>query len=73
MQVVTKVEHGEGPFCKSNFTVSFFVPFGDQVPSCFCCHTAAVLSHSSSAQVLQASRSLFVLRRAFTCCKGSVC
>ena len=31
VQVVTKVEHGEGPFCKSNFTVSFFVPFGDQV------------------------------------------
>lgn len=31
--VVTKVEHGEGPFCKSNFTVSFFVPFADQV----CC------------------------------------
>lgn len=29
-QVVTKVEHGEGPFCKSNFTVSFFVPFADQ-------------------------------------------
>lgn len=29
--VVTKVEHGEGPFCKSNFTVSFFVPFADQV------------------------------------------
>ncbi|CAL8468672.1 g8212 [Coccomyxa elongata] len=28
--VVTKVEHGEGPFCKSNFTVSFFVPFADQ-------------------------------------------
>ena len=34
MQVVTKVEHGEGPFCKSNFTVSFFVPFGDQVAPC---------------------------------------
>ena len=29
--VVTKVEHGDGPFCKSNFTVSFFVPFADQV------------------------------------------
>ena len=29
--VVTKVEHGAGPFCKSNFTVSFFVPFADQV------------------------------------------
>jgi hypothetical protein len=29
--VVTKVEHGDGPFCKSNFTVSFFVPFAEQV------------------------------------------
>ncbi|KAK9915233.1 hypothetical protein WJX75_006502 [Coccomyxa subellipsoidea] len=28
--VVTKVEHGDGPFCKSNFTVSFFVPFAEQ-------------------------------------------
>lgn len=28
--VMTKVEHGDGPFCKSNFTVSFFVPFADQ-------------------------------------------
>ncbi|KAK9841012.1 hypothetical protein WJX81_005306 [Elliptochloris bilobata] len=28
--VATKVEHGDGPFCKSNFTVSFFVPFEDQ-------------------------------------------
>ena len=30
--VVTMVEHGDGPFCKSNFTGSFFVPFADQVP-----------------------------------------
>jgi hypothetical protein len=29
--VMTKVEHGDGPFCKSNFTVSFFVPFAEQV------------------------------------------
>ncbi len=28
--VVTKVEHGDGPFCKNNFTVSFFVPFSEQ-------------------------------------------
>lgn len=39
--VVTKVEHGDGPFCKSNFTVSFFVPFADQVSFSrslwFCC------------------------------------
>lgn len=30
--VVTKVEHGDGPFCKSSFEVSFFVPFAEQVP-----------------------------------------
>ncbi|KAI8510415.1 Heme-binding protein 2 [Branchiostoma belcheri] len=28
--VATKVEHGQGPYCKTNFTVSFFVPFADQ-------------------------------------------
>ncbi|EIE22365.1 SOUL heme-binding protein [Coccomyxa subellipsoidea C-169] len=28
--VVTKVEHGDGPFCKNNFTISFFVPFSEQ-------------------------------------------
>lgn len=33
--VVTKVEHGDGPFCKSNFTISFFVPFAEQVTGAF--------------------------------------
>ncbi|XP_035693362.1 heme-binding protein 2-like isoform X1 [Branchiostoma floridae] len=28
--VLVKVEPGQGPFCKTNFTVSFFVPFADQ-------------------------------------------
>ncbi|CAH1244626.1 HEBP2 [Branchiostoma lanceolatum] len=28
--VITKVEPGDGPFCKTDFTVSFFAPFADQ-------------------------------------------
>ncbi|KAI8510414.1 Heme-binding protein 2 [Branchiostoma belcheri] len=28
--VITKVEPGDGPFCKTDFTVSFFAPYADQ-------------------------------------------
>ena len=53
--VVTKVEHGDGPFCKSNFTVSFFVPFADQVL------IALSLLCTSSCPSLLPQRSLHVI------------
>lgn len=49
--VVTKVEHGDGPFCKSNFTVSFFVPFADQVRKTHPFHLLTTV-HSAAARCM---------------------
>lgn len=35
--VRTKVYPGQGPFCHDNFTVSFYVPFAEQVSLAFLC------------------------------------
>ena len=53
--VVTKVEHGDGPFCKSNFTVSFFVPFADQVILPPSLQTAVSFSSTAAACCMQLS------------------
>jgi hypothetical protein len=36
------VHPSDGPFCKSNFTISFFVPFSLQVCTSKTCHTACL-------------------------------